>query len=77
MNDIGFLGKLLVLAGGALVLIGAAVWLLSGTGLFGRLPGDIRIERPGITCVFPLASMIVLSLLLTVVLNVILRMMKK
>jgi hypothetical protein len=77
MNDIGFLGKLLVLAGGALVLIGAAVWLLSGTGLFGRLPGDIRIERPGITCVFPLASMIVLSLLLTVVVNVILRMMKK
>jgi Protein of unknown function (DUF2905). len=77
MNDIGFLGKLLVLAGGAIVLIGAAVWLLSGTGLFGRLPGDIRIERPGITCVFPLASMIVLSLLLTVVVNVILRMMKK
>jgi hypothetical protein len=77
MNDIGFLGKLLVLAGGALVLIGTAVWLLSGTGLFGRLPGDIRIERPGITCVFPLASMIVLSLLLTVVVNVILRMMKK
>jgi Protein of unknown function (DUF2905) len=77
MNDIGFLGKLLVFAGGALVLLGAAVWLLSGTGLFGRLPGDIRIERPGFTCVFPLASMIVLSLLLTVVLNVILRMMKK
>jgi hypothetical protein len=77
MNDIGFLGKVLILAGGALVLLGAVVWLLSGTGLLGRLPGDIRIERPGFTCVFPLASMIVLSLILTVVLNVILRMMKK
>lgn len=77
MNDIGFLGKLLVFAGGALVLLGAAVWLLSGTGFFGRLPGDIRIERPGLTCMFPLASMIILSLLLTVVVNVILRMMKK
>jgi hypothetical protein len=77
MNDIGLLGKLLIFAGGTLVLIGAAVWLLSGTGLFGRLPGDLRVERSGFTCIFPLASMILLSLVLTVVVNVILRMMRK
>jgi hypothetical protein len=77
MNDIGWLGKLLIFAGVALVLLGAAVWLLSGTGLFGRLPGDIRIERPGFTCIVPLASMIILSIGLTVILNVVLRMMKK
>jgi len=77
MNDIGFLGKLMILAGGGLVLLGALVWLLSGTGLLGRLPGDIRIERSGITCIFPLASMILLSLFLTIVLNVILRVMRK
>lgn len=71
------LGKLLILAGGVLVLLGGAVWLLSGTGIFGRLPGDIRIERSGFTCLFPLASMILLSLILTVVVNVILRMMRK
>ena len=58
-------------------MVGALVWLLSGTGLIGRLPGDIRIERPGFTCIFPLASMILLSIFLTIVLNVILRMMKK
>jgi hypothetical protein len=77
MNDIGTLGKILILAGGALVFVGALVWLLSGTGLIGRLPGDFRIERPGFTCIFPLASMILLSLILTIVVNVILRMMKK
>jgi len=77
MNDIGFLGKLIILAGGVLVLLGALVWLLSGTGLIGRLPGDIRIERPGFTCIFPLATIILLSIFLTFVLNVILRMMKK
>jgi hypothetical protein len=77
MNDIGTLGKILILAGGGLVALGALVWLLSGTGLFGRLPGDLRIERSGFTCVVPLASMILLSLVLTVVLNVILRMIKK
>ncbi|MGD0173319.1 MAG: DUF2905 domain-containing protein [Anaerolineales bacterium] len=77
MNEIGTLGKILILAGGLLVLVGALVWLLSGTGLIGRLPGDIRIERPGFTCIFPLASMILLSIFLTIILNVILRMMKK
>jgi hypothetical protein len=77
MNDIGSIGKLLILAGSVLVLLGGAVWLLSGTGIIGRLPGDIRIERSGFTCLFPLASMILLSLILTVVLNVILRMMRK
>jgi hypothetical protein len=77
MNDIGSLGKLLILAGVALAVLGALVWLLAGTGWIGRLPGDIRIERPGVTCIFPLASMILLSLFLSVVLNVILRMMKK
>jgi hypothetical protein len=77
MNDMGTLGKILIIAGGALVLLGGLVWLLSGTGLFGRLPGDIRIERPGFTCVIPLASAILLSAFLTVVLNVILRMMRK
>jgi hypothetical protein len=77
MNDIGTLGKILILVGGGIALLGALVWLLSGTGVFGRLPGDIRIERPGFTCIFPLASMILLSIVLTVVINVILRMMKK
>jgi hypothetical protein len=77
MNDIGMLGKLLIFAGAALAVLGALVWLFSGSGLIGRLPGDIRIERPGVTCIFPLASMILLSLFLSVVLNVILRMMKK
>lgn len=77
MSDLGTLGKVLILAGVGLVVLGALVWLLSGTGLLGRLPGDIRIERPGFTCVFPLASMIVLSILLTIVANVILWMMRK
>jgi hypothetical protein len=77
MNDMGTLGKILIIAGGALVLLGVLVWLLSATGLWGRLPGDIRIERPGFTCILPLASAIFLSLFLTIVLNVILRIIRK
>jgi hypothetical protein len=77
MNDIGILGRLLIVVGVALALLGGLIWLLSRVSLFGRLPGDIRIERPGFTCLVPLASMIILSLVLTVVLNIVLRMMKK
>ncbi|HEU4641221.1 MAG TPA: DUF2905 domain-containing protein [Gemmatimonadaceae bacterium] len=43
---------------GLLVLSGALSW-------FGRLPGDIRIERDGVRVYVPITSMIVVSLLLT------------
>jgi hypothetical protein len=63
-----------MLAGVALVVVGALVWGLSKLGLsLGRLPGDFRIERGNFTCFAPLASTIVISLLLTVLLNLILR----
>jgi hypothetical protein len=77
MNDIGILGRILIVVGVALALLGGLIWLLSRANWFGRLPGDIRVERPGFTCLVPLASMIILSIVLTVVLNVVLRMMKK
>ena len=39
----------------------------------GRLPGDIVIHRDGFTCMFPIATSILLSILLTIVLNLIVR----
>ena len=57
-------GPVIVLAGVALVLVGLAVW--SGAlGWFGRLPGDIRIERDSMRIYIPLASMLVISVVLT------------
>ena len=58
-------GPVIVLAGVALVLVGLAVW--SGAlGWFGRLPGDIRIERDSMRIYIPLASMLLISVVLTV-----------
>ena len=60
------LGKWIMLAGAALVVIG----LLVQTGAlswFGRLPGDIRIERPNASFYFPITSMILLSVALTLI----------
>jgi hypothetical protein len=64
------LGPMLVIGGLFIVLIGLAVW--SGAlSWFGRLPGDIRIEREGVRVYVPIVSMLLLSLLLTLALNLI------
>ncbi len=68
------MGRWIILAGIGLVVFGGLLWFLGRTGLpLGRLPGDIRIEREGFTCFFPLASSILLSLILTIALNLLAR----
>jgi hypothetical protein len=55
---------MIVLAGLAVALVGLAVW--SGAlSWFGRLPGDIRIERDSMRIYIPFASMLVVSLVLS------------
>jgi hypothetical protein len=72
------LGRLLMIGGVILFLIGGLVLLAAKFGLpFGHLPGDIRIERDGFSFYFPLGSSILISIVLTVIINVILRFLKK
>jgi hypothetical protein len=66
------LGLLLVFAGLAAVVIGLLVWA-GWLSWFGRLPGDIRIERENVRVYFPLTSMILVSIVLTLVLNLLRR----
>jgi len=51
-----------------LVVVGALLLLGQGLGL-GRLPGDILVKRPGFTLFAPLTTSIVVSLVLTLLLN--------
>jgi hypothetical protein len=67
-------GPLLVALGVALVLVGLLVWS-GGLAWFGRLPGDIRIERDSVRVYLPLVSMLVISLVLSLVMYVIRRFM--
>ena len=67
-----------MIGGIILFVIGGLIFLASKFGLpFGRLPGDIRIERDGFSFYFPLASSILISIVLTIMLNVIIRLFKK
>ena len=77
MGGFDTIGKTLVIIGVALAVLGGLVWLLSKVPFLGRLPGDIRIERPGFTCLVPLASSIVLSIVLTILLNIIVRIINR
>jgi len=63
------LGKLLLIAGIALAFTGALLWLAPQIPWLGRLPGDLRIERPGLRLYLPIATSIALSVLLTLILN--------
>lgn len=56
--------KLLIAAGGVLLLAGLLWPWLSRLGL-GRLPGDIVIERPNVHIYFPIVTCLVVSVLLT------------
>jgi hypothetical protein len=58
------------LIGFGLVLVVVGVVLLVGQGLgLGRLPGDFTLKRPGFTFHAPLATSIIVSLVLTLLLN--------
>jgi len=63
------MGRILVALGVALVVIGGIVILLGRTGVpLGRLPGDFLYRGKNTTFYFPLASSIVISIVLSVVL---------
>lgn len=71
--DFSTLGKMIVVFGAVLVGLGLFIWLVGKTGLpFGNLPGDIQMERPGYAFHFPVVTCIVLSVAITIILNVVL-----
>jgi hypothetical protein len=65
MSPFGSLGKILIICGVLLVVIGLILVLGDKIPWIGRLPGDIYIKRDKFTFYFPLMTSIIISLLLT------------
>jgi len=78
MLDPASFGRTLLLIGLALAVLGGALWGLSRAGLpIGQLPGDFRFQLGGVTCFVPLATTLLLSLGLTILINLVLRLLNK
>ena len=72
------LGRYLIVFGFILMLVGAGVYLAARFGVpLGRLPGDIHVERDGVGFHFPIATSIILSVVLTLLINVLFRVFRK
>lgn len=63
------LGRALVVVGAVVVAVGLVLMFADRIPFVGRLPGDILIKKKNFTLYFPLATGLVLSLLLTLVLS--------
>ena len=71
--DSSSIGKWLVIAGAGLVVAGAILWLAGRLGLpMGNLPGDIKVDHGRVSFRFPLVTCIILSIVLTVIMNIVL-----
>ena len=76
MDGLTSLGKLLIFLGGSIMLVGLLLVFAPRVPFLGRLPGDILIQRDGLTVYIPLVTMVLLSVLLTILVNVLPRLFR-
>ena len=67
------LGRMILYIGVILVLIGGFFILMDKVPWFGKLPGDIIYRRGGMTIFLPITTMIVISIVLTLLMNIVWR----
>lgn len=61
-------GKLLIILGAAIVVIGVILYFFDKVPLIGKLPGDIVIRKKNFTFYFPLMTSIILSVVFSLIL---------
>jgi Protein of unknown function (DUF2905) len=72
------IGRYLIIGGVILILLGGGFYLAARLGLpLGRLPGDVHIEGTNGAFYFPIVTSILVSVVLTVLLNIIVRLFHK
>ena len=59
------LGRSLAILGAVVAIVGVVLWLAPQVPWLGKLPGDLRIERPGFTLYLPITTCVLLSVALT------------
>jgi hypothetical protein len=63
-------GKILIIIGAVIVVVGLLLWSGVGKNWIGRLPGDIQFKKGNVTFYFPIVTCLLLSLLLTILFRI-------
>ncbi|MBI2854023.1 MAG: DUF2905 domain-containing protein [Chloroflexi bacterium] len=72
------LGKLLIVLGAVVLMVGLLLLLFGEKfSALGRLPGDIAIRKGNVSIYFPVVTFLLISVLLTIVVNIIIRLLGK
>lgn len=78
MFDLQGFGRLLLIVGGGVALVGLI--MMVGGRLFpwlGRLPGDIRYQGENVSCFVPIVTSILLSIIFTLLLNLVIKLLNR
>jgi len=67
------LGKILVIVGVVIVVLGLFLAFGGCIPVLGKLPGDILISKDGVSFYFPVVTFLLLSVILTLIINVVMR----
>ncbi len=71
------LGKIMLIVGGIIIILGLVLVFSNHIPFIGKLPGDIFIKKDGFSFYFPIVTLLILSILVTVIVNVILHFLNK
>ena len=77
MSGFEGIGKIIIIAGIIMVILGVILIFSDRIPLLGKLPGDIVIRKDGVTFYFPVVSLLLLSVVLTLIINFIWRLIGK
>ncbi len=75
--DLTGMGRILLVLGGLLAVLGLVLLLAGRIPFLGQLPGDITLSRGNVSCYIPIVTSILLSLLLTLILNLVIRLLAR
>jgi hypothetical protein len=71
------MGKILLIIGGVIVILGLILIFSQHIPFLGKLPGDILVKKDGFSFYFPIVTFLILSILITIIVNVILHFLNR
>ena len=74
--DFQGIGKILILSGAFLAFLGLLLIFWQRIPFLGKLPGDIFLHKGGFQFFFPLVTFIIISIMLTIILNLVIRLFR-